>query len=155
MSKRWLTYTALALPLLAGSPVRAEPKPTPSTECPTAVQGTIARTFKNAKITKCTAEHAKGRDQFEVRIVKTDGAMAEVDVAADGKILLIEEKVPIGTLPVAVTKAFATKYPKAKLDVAEKQTPAAGPASYELGFATDRGRKEATFMEDGTFVEEE
>ena len=53
---------------------------------------------------------------------------------------------------VKLTKADGTS---AEVDVAEKQTPAQGAVSYELGFATDSGRKEATFTEDGKFVEEE
>lgn len=156
MSKRWLMYTTLALPLLSGSPLRAEPsKPPPPNACPQAVTGAIARTFPKSTIAKCKPEHEHGRDQFEVKLVKPDGAKAEVDVAADGKILQIEEKVPVDKLPTAVVKAFSAKYPKAKIDGAEKQTPAEGTASYELAFATDSGRKEATFTEDGKFVEEE
>jgi hypothetical protein len=119
------------------------------------VKGTIARTFPKSTITKCKAEHEDGRDQFEVKVVKADGAKAEVDVAADGKLLQIEERVPVDKVPAVVMTAFAAKYPKAKVDVAEKQTPAEGQPSYELGFSTDGGRKEATFSEDGTFVEEE
>jgi Putative beta-lactamase-inhibitor-like, PepSY-like len=157
MSKRWPTYTALAFSLFACSPLNADPaKPAPpAADCPSAVKGTIARTFPKSTITKCKAEHEHGRDQFEVKIVKADGAKAEVDVAADGKILQIEEKVPVDKIPAAVMTAFAARYPKAKVDVAEKQTPAEGQPSYELGFSTDSGRKEATFTEDGKFVEEE
>lgn len=156
MSKSWLMLPALALSLLWGAPLRAEPsKPAAPTACPQPVTAVIARTFPKSTITKCKAEHEHGRDQFEVKLTKADGAKAEVDVAADGKILQIEEKVPVDKLPTAVVKAFSAKYPKAKIDAAEKQTPAEGPASYELGFATDSGRKEATFTEDGKFVEEE
>ena len=50
---------------------------------------------------------------------------------------------------------IAAKYPKAKADSAEKQTPAGGKISYEIAFADGATRKEATFTEDGKFVEEE
>lgn len=156
MSKPWLTFTALALPLLSASLLRADPsKSAPSTACPAAVTSTIAKTFAKSTISKCKAEHEHGHDQFEVNVVKADGAKAEVDVDTDGKILQIEEKVPVDKVPAAVVKAFAAKYPKAKVDAAEKQTPSTGPASYELAFKSDKGRKEATFTEDGKFVEEE
>ncbi len=156
MSKTWLTYTALTLSLLAGAPLNADPaKPAPAADCPAVVNGTIEKTFPKSTITKCKAEHEHGRDQFEVKIVKADGAKAEVDVAADGKLLKIEEKIAVDKIPATVIKAFAARYPKAKVDVAEKQTPADGVASYELGFATDSGRKEATFTADGRFVDEE
>jgi hypothetical protein len=156
MSKHWLIYVSLAVPLLAQSPSHADPsKPAPATACPQAVTSAIAKAFPKSTISKCKAEHEDGRDQFEVKVAKADGAKAEVDVSPDGKILQIEEKILVDKVPAAVTKAFATKYPKAKIDSAEKQTPTEGKPSYELAFATDRGRKEATFTEDGTFVEEE
>ncbi len=58
-------------------------------------------------------------------------------------------------MPAAVTKAFTARYAKAKLTGAERQTPTGGAPSYELAFAVGSARKEATFRQDGTFVEEE
>ena len=55
----------------------------------------------------------------------------------------------------AVMKAFAARYPKARVVKAEKETAADGKTSYELGFSTDKGRRSATFDEAGGFVEEE
>ena len=144
----------LALPLLAASSVSADPKPAP-VECPAAVKVAISHDFPKSSISTCKLEHDKDHDQFEVKIVKADGAKAEVDVTADGKILQVEEKIALDQVPSAVAKAFAARYPKAKFDVAEKQTPSHGAPSYELGFAVGGGRKEATFTSDGKFVEEE
>jgi len=124
-------------------------------DCPATVKTAIEKAFAKSTIKTCKAEKEHGADQFEVKLTKADGTSAEVDVSPDGKILQVEEKIAVDKVPAAVMKAFAAKYPKAKVDVAEKQTPAQGQASYELGFATDSGRKEATFTEDGKFVEEE
>ena len=121
------------------------------TACPAAVKTAIDKAFAKSTIKTCKPE----KDQFEVKLTKADGTSAEVDVSPDGKILQVEEKIPVSKVPAAVMKAFAAKYPKAKVDAAEKQTPAKGAVSYELAFATDSGRKEATFTEDGKFVEEE
>jgi hypothetical protein len=123
----------------------------PADSCPTAVKTSISHSFAKSKITKCSAERENGHDQFEVVVEKDGGAVAEVDVAPDGTILQVEEKIPVDQLPKAVTKAFAAKYPKAKAEAAEKQTPAKGAPTYEIKF----GGKEATFAEDGKFVEEE
>lgn len=134
----------------------ADPSAPPkSPSCPAAVKTAIDKAFAKSTITKCKAEREDGHDQFEVKLTKADGAKAEVDVAPDGKILQVEEKIAVNKLPAAVSKAFAAKYRKAKIDTAEKQTPAKGTVSYELAFSTDAGRKEATFTEDGKFVEEE
>ena len=129
---------------LATTPAVAAPS------CPTAVTDAIAKAFPRAKVDRCKAEKEHGHDQFEVRLTKADAKQAEVDVAPDGKILQVEEKIAPAELPDAVKKAFSAKYPKAKLERAEKQT-AGADTSYEIAF----GAKEATFKADGTFVEEE
>jgi hypothetical protein len=123
----------------------------PADSCPDAVKTSIARAFAKSSITKCKAERENGRDQFEVVVAKDGGAVAEVDVLPDGTILQVEEKIAVEQLPKAVAKAFAAKYPKAKPAAAEKQTPTKGAPTYEIKF----GGKEATFTEDGKFVEEE
>ena len=155
MSKRWLTYSALTVLWLAGSPLVADPVKPAAAGCPTAVTSAVLRAFPKSSISTCKAEHEHGAEQFSVNVVKADGAKAEVDVAADGKVLQVEEKIAIGQVPAPVRKAFAAKYPKAKVAAAEKQTPAQGSPRYELAFTVDGGRKEATFRDDGTFVEEE
>jgi Putative beta-lactamase-inhibitor-like, PepSY-like len=135
---------SLACILFAATPAVAAPS------CPTAVTDAIAKAFPKSKVESCKAEKEHGHDQFEVRVTKADAKKAEVDVAPDGKILQIEEKVAPAELPDAVKKAFAAKYPKAKAERAEKQT-AGADISYEIAF----GSKEVTFKADGTFVEEE
>ena len=120
-------------------------------DCPAAVKAAVDKAFPKATISVCKAAKEHGRDQFEVKAAKADGKTVEIDVTPDGKILQVEEKIPVDQVPAAVKKAFEAKYPKTKIDRAEKQTPASGAPSYELAF----GNKEATFTEDGKFVEEE
>jgi hypothetical protein len=119
---------------------------------PGVVKNAIDKAFPRATVGTCKAEREHGHDQFEVKLTKADGGKAEVDVADDGKIIQVEEAIAVDQLPAAVTKAVATRYPKAKVNRAEKQTPASGPVSYEVALSTG---KEATFTADGTFVEEE
>jgi hypothetical protein len=135
--------TILALTLLA-TPALAD------TTCPKAVTDGVAKAFPKSKIDKCHSEHEGGKDIFEAKITRADGTKAEVDVSPDGTILQLEEKIDVEKLPDAVKKAFAAKYPKAKAERAEKQT-AGKTVSYEVAF----GKTEATFTEDGKFVEEE
>jgi hypothetical protein len=143
----------LGLTFASASPALAEVAKVP--DCPAAVKTAIEKAFAKSSITRCKAEKEHGHDQFEVKLTKSDGKMAEVDVSPEGKILQVEEKIEVSKLPAAVTKAFAAKYPKAKVDSAEKQTPAEGKVTYELAFAGDKGRKEVTFDEDGKLIEEE
>ena len=154
MARTWFVVAMVSTSLLTGAMSVADPKPA-ADDCPAAVKTAIARAFPKSTIAKCKAEQEHGHAQFEVKLTKEGGGAAEVDVAPDGTILQVEEKIALEKLPPAVTKAFAAKYPKAKIVDAEKQTPAHGAPTYELAFTTDQGRKEATFTEAGKFVEEE
>ena len=123
--------------------------------CPAAVTTAIDKLFPKSSVQVCKAEREDGHDQYEVKLTKADGGKVEVDVSPAGQILQTEEVIALDLVPAAVKKAFAAKYPKATPTRAEKQTPATGKPSYELAFAVDGKRKEATFTADGTFVEEE
>ena len=144
-----MTKLALAGILLAASPALAD------TACPAAVTTAIDKAFPKAKIDSCKPEKEHGHDQFEVKLTRADGSKAEVDVAPDGKILQVEEAIAVDKLPAAVVKAFAAKFPKTKIDRAEKQTPSSGSPTFELAFQANGKTKEVTFGEDGKFIEEE
>jgi hypothetical protein len=139
-----LTASFAAFPLVAGA----------DTACPAAVTGAAKRAFPDATVTRCVAEKAG----FEVKLQKRDGSVVELDVSARGEIQQIEEVVPVAALPAAVTRAFAARYPKASIHKVEKLTKADKRVSFELEFKLDevsKVTKEATFKDDGTFVEEE
>ena len=122
-----------------------------TTTCPVAVTDAAKKAFPDATVTKCVAE----KSSFEVKMQKKDKSIVELDISASGQIEQIEEVVPVSSLPAAVTKAFAAKYGKATILRAEKQTKADKSVSYEVAFKSGKTLKEATFKEDGTFVEEE
>ncbi len=136
-----LSASLAALPGLAGA----------DTTCPAAVTDAAKKAFPAATITKCIAENSS----FVVKMQNKDKSIVELDISANGEIEQIEQVVPIASLPVAVTNAFAAKYAKATILKAEKQTQADKSVRFEVAFKADKGVKEATFKEDGTFVEEE
>jgi hypothetical protein len=122
--------------------------------CPAAVTTAVMKAFPRATIGACKAEHEHGKDLFEVKLTKSSGEKVEADVAPDGTVLQVEEKIAVDAVPAAVKKAFGARYPKARMNGAQKQT-AGKDIRYEIAFSTDNGRKEATFAADGRFVEEE
>lgn len=119
--------------------------------CPAAVTDAAKKAFPDAIITKCVAE----KSIFEVVMKKKDKSRVELDVNAKGEVEQIEEMVPVSSVPQAVTKAFTARYPKASLMRAEKQTKADKSVTFEVAFKVGTAMKEATFKDDGTFVEEE
>jgi hypothetical protein len=123
--------------------------------CPSAVTASIAKAFPGGTTTSCKLERADGRDQYEGNVDKSGGEKVEVDVAPDGAILQTEQAIPLDQIPAHVMTAFGAKYPGAKPTRAEKQVRTERGAFYEIKFASEPKAKEATFAEDGTFVEEE
>ncbi|CAN5423107.1 hypothetical protein BH11MYX1_BH11MYX1_00350 [soil metagenome] len=120
-----------------------------------AVPAAVTKAFaaRYPKLAPTQAEKEVGKDKvvtYELKAEKT-----EATFTADGTFLEEETVVALATLPAAVTKAFAARYPKAKADRAEKQVKADKTTTYELAFTSTKGRTEATFKEDGAFVEEE
>lgn len=144
MTRKILVLLLAAVPAYADAPGG----------CPAAVTTAVIKAFPKATIGACKAEHEHGKDRFEVKLTKSSGEKLEVDVAPDGTVLQVEEKIAVDALPAAVKKAFAAKYPRAKATGAEKQT-AGKDVRYEIAFSIDNSRKEATFAADGTPLEEE
>jgi len=140
--------TILAVLLLAAPAAADAPR------CPPAVTAGALKAFPGATIGPCKAEREGGRDRFELKLTTVAGDKLELDVAPDGAILQVEQAIAVDALPQAVRAAFAARYPKARAAAAQKQT-AGKDVRYEIAFATDKGRKEATFAADGAFVEEE
>jgi len=136
-----MTASLLSLPALA----------TADTACPAAVTDAAKKAFPDASITKCVAENSG----YEVKMLKKDKSRVELDITSKGQIEQIEEVVPVASIPQAVTKAFAAKYGKAAILRAEKQTKADKSVTFEVAFKVGKEMKEATFKDDGTFVEEE
>jgi hypothetical protein len=141
----------LAILLLFATPTSAEPAAT----CPPAVTKSITKAFPKAAIAGCKTEREHGQDVVEVKLSEAGRASTTVDVSPDGTILQVESVIAVDALPAAVKKAFAARYPKAKPIGAEQQVAAKGSTRFEIAFTASGGRKEATFAEDGTFVEEE
>lgn len=122
-------------------------------KCPAVVIDALKQAYPDGKLTRCVAETERGQKQFEAKVSRGKDRL-EIDVSPAGVILLVEEPFAVADLPAAVARAFATRYPKAKPTRADKMT-AGASVSYEIGFHTDAGRREATFTTEGTFVEEE
>ncbi|HEV7516267.1 MAG TPA: PepSY-like domain-containing protein [Thermoanaerobaculia bacterium] len=149
MSSRIAFTLAFALLLAPGLAVA-------KTDCPAAVTDAAQKAYPAAKVTACKQEKEKGKVQYEVKLETQEAKKLELDISPEGSILLTEEAVAVDSVPKSVMAAFEAKYPKMKAAKADKQTQADGTVGYEIAFKDAKGKKhEATFKEDGTFVEEE
>ena len=121
--------------------------------CPVPVLGAVEKAYPGSTVSSCMKEKEKDAVQYEVKFETKSEQKLEIDVSPEGSIKLVEGSVVLDSVPKAVISAFKAKYPKAQIKASEKQTKAEGTVTYELAFK-DQGKKhEATFKEDGTFVE--
>jgi len=126
-----------------------------SHSCPAPVTSAVKKAYPGAKIASCKREKAEGATQYEVRVSRHGLKKTEIDVSPAGEILQTEEQIALKSVPEAVSKGFAGKYPTMKFDRAEKQTKRDGKVTYELAFTDKMKKHEATFSEAGAFIEEE
>lgn len=137
---RTVTLLALLVPSIAAA------------DCPPAITTAATKAVPDTSIVSCKPEREDGLDKFEVKLARKDRSVVEVDIAKDASVIAIEERIAVDQLPAAVAKAFAAKYPKVKPVTAERETVTGKGMFFEIGFGKHR---EATFKEDGSFVEEE
>jgi len=149
-----LSFLAFAACSRAPSAQTVESSGGDESSCPDVVRRSAKRELAGSTITKCKREKAEGKEQFEVKL-ESGAQHMEVDVASDGTVLQTEVRVALDEVPPKVLSTFAAKYPSAKPTGAEKQAHPGGPPTYEIAFDAQPKAKEATFAEDGTFVEEE
>jgi hypothetical protein len=149
MSSRTVITLAFAMLIAPGLAVA-------KTDCPSPVKDAVKKAYPSSKVTACKEEKEKGKVQYEVKLETKEAKKLELDVSPEGSVLLTEEAIATGSVPKGVLAAFDAKYPKMKAAKADKQTKADGTVTYEIAFKDAKGKKhEATFKEDGTFVEEE
>ena len=123
--------------------------------CPAPVTSSVEKAYPHEKISSCKRETEDGKTQYEVKIGGKGAHGIELDVSPEGSILQTEKVVKVHSLPQAVLSGFETKYPTMKINRALEQKKADGSISYELAFKDKMKKHEATFTNDGAFVEEE
>ena len=126
--------------------------PSSSDACPVAIHDAVTSAYPHAQQLGCKPEREDGHDQYEVKLVQADGSSAEVELAPDGTITQLEERIAITVLPAEVTRAFAAKYPGTTPTRAERITQPGKPMQFELAVGL---HEEVTFTAAGELVEVE
>src|SRR3990172_5700352 len=90
-------------------------------DVPAVVLAAFAKAFPKATVKGYAKEMEKGQTMYEVECVEGK-THRDVTFAPDGKLLMVEEEVEMSQVPEAVRQALEKKFPKAKVDIAEKIT---------------------------------
>ena len=108
-------------------------------DVPAAVIAAFGKAYPKATMKGFSKEVEKGKTVYEVESV--EGKMTrDATYSADGKVMVVEESVEMKDVPAAVQQALEKKYPKAKVNKAEKLMEG-GTVGYEFKVTTAEGKK--------------
>ena len=124
-------------------------------DCPAAVTASVTKAHAGAKTLSCGSEKEKGATIYEVKIRTADGKTLEIELNPDGTILVTEERIALGEVPVAVVNALHTAHADAKVSHAERLTSGDGEISYELTYKSGGHEHEMTVSPAGDVLEQD
>jgi hypothetical protein len=108
-------------------------------DVPAAVIAAFEKAYPKATLKGFSKEVEKGQTLYEVESV--EGKMTrDATYSADGKVVAVEESMDMKDVPAAVQQALEKKYPKAKVNLAEKVMEGTS-VGYEFKVTTAEGKK--------------
>ena len=133
---------------LAGLAMAAE-KSLQLKDLPPAVQKTVSETLKGGEIKNIVKEVEKGVTQYEVESM-LGGKHRDFNVDAKGTLIVVEEEVPIDSVPAPAKAAIMKKIATGKLGMVETVTKGS-TVLYEAAYTTKGGKKGGVLVKaDGT-----
>jgi len=101
--------------------LRSQDQKVSSRDVPEAVRTALAKTYPNAKVSNWDKEIFEGKVVYEAEGVTDGKTNRNVMYSPDGKVVQIEETVPVTDLPASITGPVGKQYPKAAIQSAEKK----------------------------------
>jgi uncharacterized membrane protein YkoI len=98
-------------------------------DTPAAVQKTIRAESQGATVVGITSETENGKKQYELE-TKVNGKGRDVTIAPDGKVLSVEEEVPLASVPQGARSMLERRAAGGQIEKVEKVTEG-GKVEYE------------------------
>src|SRR5579863_7813714 len=124
---------------------------------PKPVVDAVKAKFPEAELVGGSKEDEEGKVLYEVSL-KDEGQKVDVELTAEGKIVVIEKTIAEKELPTEVTAGLKAKHPRGKIKKAEQIIKEDKVVAYELVVTAGRRKQrtwEVTFDPSGKFVREE
>ncbi|HTD21055.1 MAG TPA: PepSY-like domain-containing protein [Terriglobales bacterium] len=123
------------------------------TDLPPAVQQAIKDNTKDSTLVGISKDVENGKVEYEAE-TKVNGHGKDITFDETGKLLAVEEEVPLDSVPAAAKTAIEKAAAGGKIRKVEKITEG-GKVSYEAGITKDGKKSEALFLADGTPTKED
>jgi hypothetical protein len=153
---RWISPAVALVGLMLVGNVQAGEEKVALDKLPKAVLDAAKAKFPDAELVGGGKEEEDGKVTYEVSL-KDKGQKVDVELTADGTILVIEKAISVKNLPKEVAEALEHKHPKATIKRVEEITKQDKIAAYEVLLVTARKKRiwEVTFDPSGKFVKQE
>jgi hypothetical protein len=146
-----LAPAAFVLLLAGATEASAAEQPIACKKVPSVVRDVFHKDFPDARVKACAQEVENGELVFEIASV--EGTMTrDVLYHRDGKVIVVEESIPMEAVPQPVRAAVDTKFAGGKIKLAEKLM-RDGKVSYEFQIRYKGKNVQPVFDPDGTQVE--
>jgi hypothetical protein len=117
--RQMLAAGALFAILSGATSVLAQEQKISCTAVPPAVLKAFEKAFPKATIKGCAKEVEKGKTSYEISSTE-GGTRRDVLFYADGRLVVVEEAIPFGSVPQSVQQAVHKRYPGGEIMLAEK-----------------------------------
>ena len=109
-------------------------------DLPARVQKTVQETLKGAVIRNIAKEKEDGIEQYEIEST-LNGKARDFNVAADGRLLVVEEATTLDAIPAAAKTAIQTKVGNGRVTGVETFAKPGQPLRFEAAYKDGKGKK--------------
>lgn len=117
----------------------SRPKALQLKDLPASVQKTIQDTLKGGTIRNIAKEKEDGIEQYEIEST-LNGKSRDFDVAADGRLLVVEEATTLDAIPAAARAAVQKKVGGGAVAMVETYAKPGKPVLYEATYKDAKGK---------------
>jgi hypothetical protein len=123
-------------------------------DLPASVQKTVQETLKGGALRKIAKEKEDGIEQYEIEST-LNGQSRDFNVAADGRLLVVEEATTLDAIPTAAKAAIQKKVGGGTVTTVETFAKPGKPVLYEAAYKDAKGKRHEVLVDaDGKEVKD-
>jgi hypothetical protein len=124
----------------------SKPKALQLQELPASVQKTIQETLKGGAIRNIAKEIEDGIEQYEIEST-LNGKSRDFNVAADGRLIVVEEATTLDAIPAAAKAAIQQKVGGGTVTTVETFAKPGKPLLYEAAYKDAKGKRHEVLVD--------
>ena len=132
----------------------AKPRALQLKDLPASVQKTVQETLKGGVVKNISREREDGVEQYEIEST-LNGKSRDFNVAADGRLLVVEEATTLDAIPAAAKAAIQKRIGTSTVTAVETFATPSKPLLYEAAYKDAKGKRHVVLVDaDGKEVKD-